>query len=474
VNESLRPTEIEKLSGVAEEGPPVRRVLVFSIIALALIMSSVDSTIVATALHALQEGLDTSINWAGWTLTAYSFGLVVMLPVSGKLAERYGRRSVFIGSVAVFTAASLGCALADNIYVLFALRAVQAAGGAGLTPSATGIVVDNFGKERDRALGLFGSMFPVGGMIGPVFGGLFVAYWSWRGVFFVNVPIGVAAVALAWRYIPHDRPAAGGKRPNLDAGSMGLLGIGLFAGMLAAAYLGEGNTQPWSPEFAAPVAVALATLWLFFRRSHRVKHPFIAPHMIHGPGFGPVNLLNILYGGVAAGLMALVPLYATNRYGIDALGSATLLVAQGIASAVVTVAATIVLRRTGYRMPLYVGNTVIAAGLALLAVGPAGGITPYVWLAGAAFLVGAGSGVVNPASRNAGLQLEPEHSSTLAALRSMSRQIGSIVAVSIATAIIASSGDPALSQSWVYVAAALLVVASLALIARIPEHRGAW
>jgi MFS family permease len=311
--------------------------------------------------------------------------------------------------------------MADNIYVLIVLRAMQAAGGAGFTPSATGIVVDHFGKERDRALGLFGSIFPIGSMIGPVFGGLFVSYWSWRGVFYVNVPIGLIAMILAFRYMPRDRPAAGGIGTSLDVTGMALLGSGLLAGMLAASYLGERNAHPWSPTFLVPLAIAIVALWIFFRHGIRSAHPFIAPHMIHGPGFGPVNLLNALYGGVAGGVMALVPLYATNRYAIDALGSGTLLIAQGIAAIIVSVAATLVLRRTGYRLPLYVGNVTMTAGLVLLAVSPAAGITPYAWLAGSAFLVGVGNGWVNPASRNAGLQLEPRQSSTIAALRSLGR-----------------------------------------------------
>lgn len=464
----------EKLSESDKEMRPVRRWLVFAIVSLALIMSSVDSTIVATALHAMQEGLHTSINWMGWTLTAYSFGLVLMLPVSGKLSARYGHRRVFVCSVAAFTAASLGCAMADNIYVLIILRAIQAAGGAGFTPSSTGIVVDHFGKERDRALGLFGSMFPIGSMIGPVFGGLFVSYWSWRGVFYVNVPIGLVAMALAYRYVPRDRPTARGTGRSVDVTGIALLGSGLLAGMVAASYLGEGNAHPWSPAFLVPLAIAIVALWIFFRHGIRSSHPFIAPHMIHGPGFGPVNLLNALYGGVAGGVMALVPLYATNRYGIDALGSGTLLIAQGVAAIVVSIVATMVLRRTGYRLPLYIGNVTMTVGLVLLALSPAAGIVPYAWLAGAAFLVGVGNGWVNPASRNAGLQLEPRQSSTIAALRSLGRQIGSIVAVSIATAILASSADPGDVQSWVYVVAGVFVIAALPLIARIPDHRGSW
>ncbi|MGH6674938.1 MAG: MFS transporter, partial [Xanthobacteraceae bacterium] len=134
-----------ELSSPPGESEPIRRALVFTIVALALFMMSVDTTIVATALHSLQRGLQTSINWAGWTITAYSFGFVLMLPLSGKLSERHGRRRVFVGSVVAFTVASLCCGFANNIYLLVALRAIQAAGGAGFTPAATGIIVDHFG-----------------------------------------------------------------------------------------------------------------------------------------------------------------------------------------------------------------------------------------------------------------------------------------------------------------------------------------
>jgi MFS family permease len=449
-------------------------VIVFTIVALPLAMMSVDSTIVATALHSLQHGLQTSINWAGWTITAYSFGFVLMLPISGKLSERYGRRRVFLGSVITFTAASFCCGLADNIYVLIALRALQAAGGAGFTPSATGIVVDHFGDARDRAVSLFGSIFPIGAMIGPIFGGLFVAYWTWRGIFFVNVPFGVAVIVLALRYIPRDRSSTRGSSARMDATGMALLGTGVLAGMFAASYLGERNAHPWSLAFVVPLAIAFCALWMFFRHISHSAQPFIAPRLIHGKGFGPVNLVNGLYGGVTAGMVTLVPLYATNRYGINALDSGTLLVAEGCASIILGIAAAIALRRTGHRPPLYGGCVVIAIGMLLFAISPVAGIPPYAWLAASAFVVGTGYGTINPASRNAGLQLAPEHSSTLAALRTMCMQVGSITAVSMATAILAGSVDPGGTQAWIYVAAALVLVAALPLISRVPEHHGSW
>ena len=457
-----------------EESQPVHRTVVFTIVALALLMMSVDTTIVATALHSLQDGLRTSINWAGWTITAYSFGFVLMLPVSGKLSDRYGRRRIFLSSVVAFTAASLCCGLADNIYVLIILRAIQAAGGAGFTPSATGIIVDHFGDERDRAVSLFGSIFPIGVVIGPIFGGLFVSYWTWRGVFFVNVPIGMAVIALALRYIPRDSREGNRSRRGMDVIGIVLLGISLLAAMFSASYLGEGNAQAWSPALVGLLTISAVAMWTFFRHINHSTHPFIDPHLIYGSGFGPVNLINALYGGVTFGAVTLIPLYATNRYGIDALDSGLVLTAQGAAAIILSIMAALALRRTGHRLPLFVGSVVIAIGILLLAVSPIARISPYVWLSGSAFLVGVGSGVINPASRNAGLQLAPEHSSTLAALRSMCMQIGSIAAVSIATAILTSSNDPGGIQAWIYVVLALLLVAALPLINRAPEHHGSW
>lgn len=453
---------------------PIRRGLVFTTVGLALLMMSVDATIVATALHALQHGLKTSINWAGWTLTAYSFGFVLTLPISGKLSEWYGRRQVFLGSVVTFTVASLCCGLANDIFLLIALRAVQAAGGAGFTPSATGIVVDHFGDARDRAVSLFGSIFPVGAMIGPIFGGLFVSYLSWRYVFFVNVPIGLLIILLSLRYVPRDPPHAKCEHVGMDAGGMVLLGCGLLAAMFAASYMGKAGAHAWSPTFIAPLGIAVVALWWFFHHINHSTEPFIAPRLVHGRDFGPVNLYNALYGGVTLGTVALIPLYATNRYGTSALASGTILIGEGATSIALTIASALLLRRTGYRSPMYVGSVIIVIGMLLLSLRPIAGISAYVWLIGAAAILGVGYGATSPASRNAGLQLAPEHSSTLAALRTMCMQIGSILTVSIATAAIDRSSEPGTTHAWIYVGTAALLAVALPLISRVPEHRGAW
>ncbi|HRP29047.1 MAG TPA: hypothetical protein PLG77_11525, partial [Burkholderiaceae bacterium] len=127
-----------------------------------------------------------------------------------------------------------------------------------------------------------------------------------------------------------------------------------------------------------------------------------------------------------------------------------------------------------YRLPMRVGGVMSAVGIVLLAFAPPAGVSAYAWLAGAAFLVGAGRGTLNPASRNAGLQLAPEQASTLAALRSMGMNIGTITTIAIATAIISGAADPGRVQAWTYVAIALCLAACLPLIGRVSEHRGSW
>ncbi len=461
-------------SGAAErEVPPPRWVLVFVVVALALLMSSLDGTIVATALHAIEQGLHASINWTSWVITAYSVGLVLMLSLAGKLSVRFGQRRYFLFSVVLFAFASLCCGLATNIYFLIALRALQAAGGAGFTPSATAIVVERFGPARDKAVGLFGSIFPIGSTIGPIFGGLFVTYWSWRGIFFVNVPIGVVLVVMCLRYVPRDGERRGAVQGPLDLRGMALLGTGALALMLGISELGKSGTQPWSPPVVVPTALGVVGLVLFGRHLRTASDPFIPARLIAGRGFAAVNLINLLYGGATAGMIALVPLYAVVRYHIGVLGSGTLLTADGVAAIAASTAAAMGLRRTGYRLPLYLGSAVIALGVAALALRPLG-MSAYAWLALATSAVGIGAGLSAPASRNAGLKLAPGQSAAIAALRSTGRQVGSIATISVTSALLARAARPGEVQAIALGVFALLLACCIPVVARVPEHRGSW
>jgi MFS family permease len=254
---------------------------------------------------------------------------------------------------------------------------------------------------------------------------------------------------------------------------MAFLGVGILALMLAISDLGQVGASVSSPLFLVSAIVAVLGLGQFARHIRHAANPFIPPRLIAGQGFGVVNVINFLYGGAVTGMIALVPLYAVTRYHINVLGSGTLLTAEGAGVVVVSSLAVMALRRTGYRQPLYVGSTVIALGIVLLAFRPFS-IPAYAWLAISAALVGIGTGISSPASRNAGLQLAPDQSASLAALRTTGRQVGQIAAVSITTAILAQATHPGLVQAKVYVAFAILLIVVMPIISRIPEHRGSW
>ncbi len=454
---------------VAQERTP-RRAIIFAVVSIALLMASVDQTIVATALPSIQHDLHAQVNWSSWTITVYALGQVLMMPVAGKLGDQFGRKQIFLGAAVLFTTASLCCGLAGNIYLLIVLRAVQALGGGAFMPSATGIVSELFGADRDRAVGMFASIFPVGGIVGPVLGGVFVTYWSWRGIFLVNIPIGITLICLGAVFIPN---IARRSDQHLDIRGVALLGATLLPAMLGIGYLGGAHSDPLSLYFLLPECVALASAAAFFRHSARAQSPFISVRFLTGRGFGVMNLLNFLYGCAVLGFAPLVPLYAEERFGLPALAAGTLLTARAVGMITTAGLAVYVLRRTGYRWPIAVGFSLSAAGMALSALGPRD-LSAYAWLAGATAICGIGIGISTPAANNATLQLAPEHAAAIAGLRGMFRQSGAITAVAIGTAVVARSADPGLAQAHVFLAFAIVLVAALPLVAFVPEHRGRW
>ncbi|MBO0820831.1 MAG: MFS transporter [Nocardiopsaceae bacterium] len=446
-----------------------RRWLVFAIVSIGLLMASIDQTIVATALPALEHDLHAGINWSGWTITIYALGQVIAMPMAGKISDMYGRKKVFGVSAAVFTLASLCCGFAHNMLLLLLPRFIQALGGGAFMPSATGIVSDHFGPERDRAVGLFTSILPAGGIIGPIIGGVFVSSWSWRGIFLVNVPIGILLIALTIKFIP-----ASARRPasRIDLPGIALLAVGITASMFGITYLGSGAIPLYSPVFLASEAVAVVAAALFVRHSQRAAAPFVPHRLLRGRGFGIMNLINLVYGASALGFAALVPLYAQDRYHLGALGSGTLLTARGVGMVVVAALAAMALRRTGHRLPMIAGFGVLAGGLVMMSVSP--GLSPYAWLAIAAGITGCGMGLSVPATNNASLQLAPDQVAAIAGLRGMFRQAGAIVAVSVTTAVIARSRDAGLVQARVFIVFVVLLLIVMALVRLVPDHRGNW
>jgi EmrB/QacA subfamily drug resistance transporter len=440
---------------------------VFAVVAIALFMASVDQTIVATALNAIQTDLHAELTWSGWTITVYSLGQIIALPMAGTLGDHFGRKRVFLIAIGVFTAASLACGFADNIYLLVALRAVQALGGGAFMPSATGIVAEHFGRHRDRAVGMFTSIFPIGTIVGPILGGIIVSYFGWRMIFLVNVPIGLVVLVLSAKLITETPRRRAGR---VDVGGLALLAILMLATMYGLTNLDLGLTSPW---FLGSELVAVVAAYLFVRHTIRHRAPFIPLAFLTGKGFGTLNLLNVLFGGAAIGFAALVPLYAETRFHLDPLAAGTLLTARGVGMICVAALAVLALRRFGHRIPMVVGSATLMVGLALMALPPPG-MSGYLWLSISAAITGIGMGMVIPASNNAGLQLAPDRIASVAGLRGMFRQSGAIIAVSVTTAVLANSANPALAQAHAFVVFAVLMLVTVPLIFTVPDHRGSW
>ena len=445
------------------------RYVVFTIVSLALLMASVDQTIVATALPSLERDLHAQVNWSSWTITIYALGQILVMPLAGKLGDQYGRKKVFLAAAALFTTASLCCGFAGNMYLLIVLRAVQSIGGGAFMPTATGIVSQQFGAERDRAVGLFSSVFPLGGIIGPVLGGVFVTYWSWRGIFLVNVPLGVILITSGAAFIP---ASTWRRDQRLDVRGVALLGTTLLAAMFGVALLGDGRSAA-DPVFLTLESAAAVAGTAFARHTARAGAPFISAEYLVGRGFGVMNVINFLFGSAVLGFAALVPLYAQQRYGLPALAAGTLLTARGAGAITAAVLAVALLRRTGYRWPMLAGFSLTAAGLIGLAVSPHA-LSSYAWLAAAAGITGVGMGTSTPAANNATLQLAPDQAAAVAGLRGMFRQSGAITAVSVTAAVLARSAHPGLAQARMFVVFAVIMLGVLPLILLVPDHRGRW
>jgi EmrB/QacA subfamily drug resistance transporter len=429
------------------------------------------AVIVATALPRLQHDLHTTVNWSGWTITAYQLGAVLTLPVAGRVADLYGRKKVFMICVVIFTTSSLACGLSDSIYMLVPLRAVQAIGGGAFMPSASGIVSESFGKDRDRAIGMFTSIFPLGALIGPVLGGIITQDWSWRGIFLINIPIGVLLVILGLRILPGSVPRVA-KRP--DFAGTALLGVLLVSAMYGITTLGSGKESIISVPFLVPEAIAVIFAVLLSRQMRAAENPIIPIRLLRERHFATMNLIALLYGGTALGFATLVPLYAHDRYHIQIFQAGTVLTARAIGAVAVASITAFLLRRIGYRIPMVVGFALGAAGLELLSIAPHG-LSTYFWLAVGAMVLGLGGGISAPATNNAILSFAPDEVASISGLRGMFRQIGGMITISVTTAIVARSSDEgiALGHAFTIFALVILLVA-IPLVFTVPSRRGTW
>jgi EmrB/QacA subfamily drug resistance transporter len=443
---------------------PAHRVTIFAVVALALMLTTIDQTIVATALPSITRSLNTSIAWGGWIITAYSLGLIVVMPLAGKASDQFGRRKLFFAAVITFGIGSLACSLSDNIALLIVFRGMQALGGGSITPTSAGIISDTFADNRDRALGAFSVIFPLGAVFGPIVGGGLLRYWSWPFLFAVNVPICLVVLVVGARVIPADGARRG---TSIDIVGAGLLASSLLAWMFGISSL---SSSPLLSIKVLPAQIfGFALMVGFVRHTRRSAAPLIPPFLLWSPTFGAINLVNVFAGAATIGFTALVPVYAQARYGLSPLVSGSVLTTRALGMLSTSGLTVLLMRRIGFRRPLALGFLLMAAALLLTALAPPFGLSPFAWLSISGLVCGVGMGICTPASNVAAIHLAPESAAAITGLRGMFRQSGALVSIAVITSILGGSAVPGSQFSAGFVVFAVLLGLATSLVAFVPN-----
>jgi EmrB/QacA subfamily drug resistance transporter len=344
--------------------PSRRAVLVtFSGLLLAMLLASLDQTIVSTALPTIVGDLG-GIDQLSWVVTAYLLSATVTIPLWGRMSDLYGRKRLFQAAIAVFLVGSALSGAAQSIGELIAFRAVQGLGAGGLMTLAMAIVADIISpRERGRYQGYIQMVFVVASVAGPLLGGLFADHLSWRWVFSVNIPIGVVALTVISATLPL---TATGRRPRID-----WLGAALLAGAITAILLVTtwgGREYPWDSVEVVGLAVAgIAMLVGFVARERRAPEPILPLRLFRDPVFDVVSAVLFLTTCAFFAAIVFTPLYLQVVTGASATDSGLLLLPMLLAATASTAISGRLISRTGHykRFPV-AGLLIMSAGLFLL------------------------------------------------------------------------------------------------------------
>lgn len=404
-----------------------RRLGVLLICSSSLFIVYLDSTILNVALPTLQRDLHASLSGLQWVADAYLLVAASLLLLTGSAADRLGRKRLFLIGLAGFGVSSLLCSVAPGTGWLIGLRMLQGIGGSMLTPVSLSIVRNTFHDptERAHAIGIWSGIFGVATACGPVVGGVLVSAAGWRSIFWLNVPICVAMMAAAVRYVPESR-APRPRRVDVP----GQLLMILLLGSLTYAVI-QGPVAGWTsvPVLALSAVAALAAV-AFVAVERRVAEPLVELRFIRSRPFTGACVSAVLSFVVLGGFLFVFTIYLQEVRGDSPLmAGLSLLPATLVMAAAAPVAGQLTACR-GPRVPLVASGLCIAAGLALLlGLGPA---TSYWWLAGALAVLGAGLGLVNPPITNTGVSgMPPAQAGVASAVISVTRQIGSLLGVAV-------------------------------------------
>ena len=442
--------------------------LLFALAALAALMSSIDYTIVAVAIPQLVVSFDTSLALVAWTLTAYQLVQLIMLPLSGKLSDSFGRKRVFLFCVGIFTFGSLLCAIAPNIWFLIVARGVQAVGGGGLVPSSVGIVAEHYPLRRAQAIGLLTSMQPIGSIIGPNLGGFILEHWTWREMFIINVPIG-AAVVVGVGLILHERRVQRAAR-HIDVPGLALYGSAITLLLLSLTAAGDDPSLWHGPFVWLGLGVSVALFVAFLRWIKRAADPVMEYRLVAQRPYVAVNIYNLLFGAAVFGFFSFLPTYAVLVFGLDPFLSGAVLTPRAIVMVITSILTSVYIIKLGYRIPMLLGMALVAVMLVILGqaqtqvqVGPVsfGG---FWFLASVLLLSAVGNGLSTPSSSNAAIDMAPDRAAALTGIRNMFRLTGGVISIAAMVVALTLFSDQALGLATIFgwLAVPILLAAPLA------------
>jgi EmrB/QacA subfamily drug resistance transporter len=325
-------------------------------------LAQLDGTVVNVALPRIGEDLGGGLTALQWTLNAYTLTLSGLLLLGGSLGDRMGRRRIFQLGVIWFTLASMGCAVAPSTGVLIAMRALQGAGAALLTPGSLAILQASFRRDdRSTAVGAWSGLGGVATAIGPIVGGLLVgvAPWGWRLVFLINLPVAVAVIALAHRYVPESRDELATGRLDVPGAVLASVGLGgLVFGLT------QGPATGWSPLVVAVTAAGVGLLVAFVVVERRTADPLLPLDLFRDRQFTAANLVTFAVYAALAGALFLLPVQLQLVAGFSpvAAGAATLPIT--VVMLLLSARMGRLANRIGPRIPMTVGP--ILAGTAMV------------------------------------------------------------------------------------------------------------
>ncbi|MFC1439252.1 MFS transporter [Streptacidiphilus sp. N1-10] len=412
-----------------------RRFLVLAICCMSLFIVGLDNTIVNVALPSIQRDLHASVSGLQWTIDAYTLVLASLLMLSGSTGDRIGRRRTFQAGLALFTLGSLLCSLSPSLGWLIAARMIQAVGGSMLNPVAMSIITNTFTdpRERARAIGVWGGTVGVSMALGPVLGGLLVGSVGWQSIFWINIPVGIAALVLAGRFVPESKAA---KARRVDP-----VGQLLVITLLASITYGiiEAPTAGWtSAQTIGCFALGVAALAGLLAYEPRRDEPLIDLRFFRSVPFSGATVIAVCGFAALAGFLFLNTLYLQNALGYSALRAGLYTLPMAAMTVVFAPLSGRIVGARGPRIPLIVaGITMSASGLMLTGLSLT---TPVAQLMAAYLLFGLGFGMINAPITNTAVSGMPRsQAGVAAAVASTSRQVGQSLGVAVIVSVVTSS-----------------------------------